>query len=125
MRIKNNRVNGAQVSVSGKNQRGNSTTRRIRCNSINGKSDIEAWPYVENELGVRIGIPIYIEVKASTGGRQSDNQKIFEKDMIDRGYYYFIAKSVSDTIQGINNICEDIEKKLPGFKMKIIKMKAT
>lgn len=125
MGIKSNRVNGGQVFIDGINKRGHKTTRTIRCNSINGKSDIECWPFVENELGVRIGIPIYIEVKASHGGKQRDAQKQFEKDMKDRGYYYFIARSVEDTLNGIREIANDIEAKIPGFKMKIPKVRRT
>jgi hypothetical protein len=121
--IPNNRVNGAQVSVQGKNRRGNSSTRMIRCNSINGKADIEAWVYAENEDGDRIGIPLYIEVKASHGGRQSEKQKDFEEMLKSRGFFYILANSLESAYNGIVEAKEIVEKKLSGFKLNIGRLK--
>ena len=121
MGIANNRVNGGQFIMSGKNKRGTASTRRVKCNSIRGKSDIEAWTFISKD-GIRVGIPIYIEVKASHGGKQSDNQKEFEKMLSDRGYYYFIADSLDSFYDGMDAVKEDIESKLPGFEMKYKKV---
>jgi hypothetical protein len=118
-KLPNNRVNGAQVSVQGKNKRGNSSTRRIRCNSINGKADIEVWTFAENSDGEKIGIPLYIEVKASHGGRQSDDQKSFEDMLKNRGYFYILANSLESAYNGMVEAKNTIEKKLPGFKLNI------
>ena len=122
-KLPHNRVNGAQVSISGKNKRGNHSERRIRCNSINGKSDIEVWTSAENDAGVRIGIPLYIEVKASHGGRQSEDQKKFQDMLENRGYYYILARSLKEAYEGMVNAKKDIESKLPGFKFDIGRLK--
>lgn len=122
-RIPHNRVNGAQVSIEGKNRHGNNSARRIRCNSMNGKADIEAWLYAENDKGVTIGVPIYIEVKASHGGRQSDSQKSFQEMLENRGYYYILARSLKEAYDGMVEAKKDIDSKLPGFKLDIGRLK--
>lgn len=117
-KIVNNRVNGAQVSVSGENKRGNSTSRRIRCSSMNGKADVEGWSYMEHTTsGRRIGVMLYIEVKASSGGRQSDDQKAFELMLKERGYHYCVARSVKDVYDFIIAVRDEMELLLPGWKM--------
>lgn len=118
-KILNNRVNGAQVSVSGENSRGNATKRKIRCSSMNGKADVEAWLFAESPSGVRLGIMCYIEVKKSHGGKQSDDQKTFQALMEERGYYYTLATSVKDVYSFFVIMKEDVEKKLPGWKLDI------
>ena len=124
-KILNNRVNGAQVSVPGKNKYGKATVRRIRCNSMNGKADIEAWLYAENDSGFKIGIMLYIEVKASHGGVQSKSQKDFEKEIVSRGYYYVVARGLKDVYEKMVFIKKDIESNIPGFKIDIGRVKVT
>ena len=118
-RLPANRVNGAQISVAGKNKRGNSSTRRIRCNSINGKADIEVWTYAEDKEGTRIGIPLYIEVKASHNGKQSEDQKLFQSMVESRGYYYILAKSLKEAYDGMCKAKDDIDSKLSEYKLNI------
>jgi hypothetical protein len=122
-KLPNNRVNGAQVSINGTNRRGNSSTRRIRCNSINGKSDIEVWPFAENEKGQRIGIPLYIEVKASHGGRQSDDQKAFQAMLEHRGYFYILANSLESAYRGMEKARDEVADRLLGYKLDIGRLK--
>ncbi len=122
-KIMNNRVNGAQISVLGKNKRGASTTRRIRCNSINGKADIESWFTATNSNGYKIGIMLYIEVKASHGGVQSKDQKIFEAGLIDRGYYYVLARSLKDVYEKMKDMKSDFEENVIGFTLNIGRLK--
>ena len=115
-KIPHNRVNGAQLTVKGKNKRGKEVSRVVRCNSINGKSDIEAWVYAEKD-DIKIPITIYIEVKASSGGRQSADQKKFQKTIEDTGGFYFIVKSIEDIKQALQNVKAELESRLPGFKV--------
>lgn len=115
-KIPNNRVNGAQFTAEGKNKRGNPTKRSIRCNSINGKADIEAWTYIKKGDDI-IGITLYIEVKRSHGGSQSKDQKLFQEMLENRGHYYVVARSVEDVQKFIKSVKEYIEEKLPGWKL--------
>jgi len=115
-KIPHNRVNGAQLIAKRKNKRGKEVSRAIRCNSINGKSDIEAWLYAEKD-GVKIPITIYIEVKASSGGRQSVNQKKFQNMIEATGGFYFIVRSIEDIKQALIKTKEEIEKRIPGFSI--------
>lgn len=122
-RIMHNRVNGAQISVVGKNKRGTSSTRKIRCNSINGKADIEAWFTAKNSEGYKIGVMLYIEVKASHRGRQSVDQKDFERELVDRGYYYVLANSLQAVYDKMVWIKNDFESNVSGFILDIGKAK--
>ena len=125
-KIMHNRVNGAQISVAGTNRRGNSSSRTIRCNSINGKGDIEIWLYADNSSSKqRIGITAYIEVKKSHGGVQSDNQKSFEENLNQRGHYYVVARSLNDVYKFLLYMKSDISEKLPGWELDIGRAKLT
>jgi len=116
-KIPHNRVNGAQFSIDGKNKRGNPSKRMVRCNSINGKADIEVWMHAENNEGYIIGIPLYIEVKSSHGGRQSDSQKEFQEMLESRGYKYILARSLDDVVSGVRELGAEVSEKLAGYKL--------
>jgi len=114
--IPNNRVNGAQFTATGTNKRGNSSTRRIRCNSINGKADIEAWTYATDGKH-KIGITLYIEVKKSHGGKQSDDQIKFQ-DMLERnGHFYTVARSIEDVVEFMSSVKNSIESSMDGWTL--------
>ena len=115
-KILNNRVNGAQFTAEGKNKRGTSTKRRIRCNSINGKADIEAWTYITNGT-IKIGITLYIEVKRSHGGSQSSDQKNFQAMLEDRGHFYTIARSIKDVVDFMADVDRFIQDNLVGWRL--------
>ncbi len=123
-RIPNNRVNGAQFSASGTNKRGSTTTRRIRCNTINGKADIEAWTFITNGE-VKMGITLYIEVKKSHGGVQSSDQKNFQAMLEDSGHFYTIARSIEDVVLFMSEVNSFIEVTLPGWKLNMGRAKLT
>ena len=118
-KIPNNRVNGAQISVSGENKRGNAASRRIRCSSMNGKADVEAWLYAIGPNGEKIGVMAYIEVKKSHGGSQSDDQKKFQAMLESRGYYYVVANSLKKVYEFFLFMKGDVENKMPGWKLDI------
>lgn len=118
-KIFHNRVNGAKFTLSSKNKRGNRTSRVVRCNSINGKSDIEAWLTLNGPKSEKLGIPLYIEVKNSSGGKQGDDQKKFQDNMETRGFYYTLASSVADVYSYLLFMEKDIKNKLPGWVLDI------
>lgn len=123
-RIPNNRVNGAQFNASGTNKRGSATTRRIRCNSLNGKADIEAWTYITDGT-IKIGITLYIEVKRSHGGTQSNDQKSFQAMLEDNGHFYTVARSVDDVVKFMQEIDSFIKETLPGWILYTGRVKLT
>ena len=111
-----NRVNGAQFSASGTNKRGSATTRRVRCNTLNGKADIEAWTFMTNGK-VKIGITLYIEVKRSHGGKQSDDQINFQAMLENNGHFYMVARSVDEVMIFLVQVQEFIQKTLDGWTL--------
>lgn len=123
-RIANNRVNGAQFTAEGKNKRGAATKRRIRCNSINGKADIEAWTYI-SKGDYKIGVTIYIEVKKSHGGKQSDDQVNFQVMLEERGHFYIVARSVKDVTDFMAKVKIYLEDQLPGWTFNAGRAKLT
>jgi len=123
-RISNNRVNGAQFSASGTNKRGGTTTRRIRCNSLNGKADIEAWTYITDGKA-KIGITLYIEVKKSHGGRQSDDQKSFQEMLENSGHFYTVARSLEEVVSFMGEVDRFIKETLPGWSLNTGRAKLT
>ena len=114
--IPNNRVNGAQFTASGTNKRGNSSTRRIRCNSMNGKADVEAWTYITNGK-TKIGVTLYIEVKRSHGGKQSDDQKKFQEMLENNGHFYVVARSIEDVVDFMSRVKSFIEEEMVGWTL--------
>ncbi len=114
--IPNNRVNGAQFTAEGTNRRGNSTKRRIRCNSLNGKADVEAWTYI-TDGNIKIGITLYIEVKRSHGGKQSDDQKNFQSMLENNGHFYTVARSVEDVVKFMSAVKKFIESSIKGWTL--------
>ena len=119
LNIPANRVNGGMFKVGGSNKRNTPYTRSVRCNSMNGKADIEAWLYAENDEGIRIGVPLYIEVKASSGGRQSENQKVFEEMLVKTGHNYVVARSIEDVYTKLKEMKIFTANHLKGFDLNI------
>jgi hypothetical protein len=115
MRIDYNRVNGAAMKFSGKNKRGNLSNRMVRCNSITGKADLELWCHIENGDS-KICIPVYLEVKRPKGGSQSSDQKKFQSMIEGHGGYYFIVRSIEETMIALSSTKKDIEQKALGWK---------
>ena len=99
LRIVNNRVNSASLQAKGTGGK----SRTIRCNSLNGKSDLEAWLEVKTSKGMSFGITLYIEVKSKTG-KQRPSQKEFEELMKRSSQQYILARSVGDVINAICDI---------------------
>jgi hypothetical protein len=58
------------------------------------------------------GVPValYLEVK-STKGRQSDSQKKFEYDAQVMGGYYFVVRSVQETISALECLEAEVRQK--------------
>lgn len=112
-----NRVNsGAQVI------RGEGKTRAFRCNSLNGKSDLEFWMHYENEAGFRIPITVYAEVKAEKG-KQLPSQVEYQRLMEKTGQHYMIARSVADIVNYICDLRDDALKHIPDFKLVVGRVK--
>jgi len=117
-RVDFNRVNGAQFTIAGKNKRGNSSTRVVRCNSMKGKADIEIWGHAQKD-NIQIPIVLYVEVKKSKGGVQSAHQKDFEKMIESHGGYYAVIRSLDELLTFLGEVDKDISSKLSGFRLKL------
>lgn len=105
LRILNNRVNSASLQAKGENGK----RRTIRCNSLNGKSDLEAWLEVRNDNGLSFGITLYIEVKSATG-KQLKSQVDFEELMNRTSQKYILARSVGDVVNAICDIRDEFKE---------------
>ena len=108
-----NRVNSGASQIEGRN---------LRCNSLNGKSDLEFWLHYENEAGYKIPIAIYAEMKSKTG-KQRPSQVEYQKLMEKTGQHYFVARSVADVINYICDLRDDAKENIPGFRLVIGKIR--
>ena len=59
----------------------------------------------------QIPIDVGLEVKTKSG-RQSDSQKIFERDVLDVHGFYFIVRSVEDVINALNKVKAEVEDRI-------------
>lgn len=87
------RMNTGMMTAEGKNGK----KRFIRFGTV-GMADILALPTISGiHKGSRIEwtAPVFVEVKSPTG-KQSQEQKSFERQVKDAGAYYFVARSVED-----------------------------
>lgn len=50
-----------------------------------------------------LGVPLYLEVKAPTSSRVSDDQKKFIKNVTAMGGFAFVVKSVDDVIKALKS----------------------
>jgi hypothetical protein len=82
------RVNVSGTWRPGLNKYTYSTTRR-------GLSDI---------VGTWQGLSLYIEVKASKGDRQSDDQRKVEQEVTAAGAYYYLAHDFTGVVEWINTL---------------------
>lgn len=57
---------------------------------------------VSDLIIVLVGQVFFIELKRPKGGRQSENQKIFQEEVEKRGHTYLIWKSLDDAVDFIN-----------------------
>ena len=116
-KIAHNRVNNGQfyVSEDTTDKYGNRRRRRrvVRCNSMNGISDIVVYGFIELENGSKVHSPIYLEVKSQTG-RQSQHQKDFEKLVVGGGGFYFIVKSIEDVVRAFRTVEETVRDSTGG-----------
>lgn len=108
-----NRVNNGQFEMSSATRR-----RKIRCNSMEGISDLEIYTYAENEHGTRLQIMIYLEVKTITG-KPRETQVDFGNTIDELGGLYFIVKSIEDTYKSLLVSQQYISKVMPGYKLYI------
>jgi len=111
-----NRVNSGAQRITDEGR-----TRVFRCNSLNGKSDLEFWMHYENEDGFKIPVSVYAEVK-SEKGKQLPSQVEYQRLMEKTGQHYMIARSVPDIINFICDLKDD-EQHIPGFKLVIGRIK--
>jgi hypothetical protein len=111
--ILNNRVNGGAIRLKNtKNQ-----YRMFRCNSLNGKADIECWLALRSPT-FTLGITVYLEVKRDRE-KQSPSQLEFERLMKKTGQHYFVVHSITDAINVFCNLKESIEANMAGYTLDI------
>lgn len=122
-KLTHNRVNNGQFQMSSEKASGATKKRRIRCNSLEGISDLEIFTYMENEFGTRIQIMIYMEVKTEVG-KQSETQMGFENVIDGLGGLYFIVTSVKELYNALLVSKDYVERAVPGFKLYIGRAKA-
>lgn len=91
--------------------------RRLQCNSISGKADLEAWVSIVLESGYEIGVTYYIEVK-SKQGKQRTTQKNFESLIGRTSSKYIIARSIDDVMNSFCDFDEEIKREIPGARLK-------
>lgn len=46
---------------------------------------------------------LFLEMKRRKGGRQSEEQRLFEADVTEKGYRYILAKGANEAISAIRN----------------------
>lgn len=96
---------------------------RVRCNSILGKSDLEAWFKLKNkdDSCMSIGACLYMEIKSPTG-RQSPNQKKFQGMMEERAQKYVIVRTLEESVSAVLSWKKEIEKNYPDLTLEIGKL---
>lgn len=98
---------------------------RVRCNSIQGKADLEAWVAMKPTDKTRkvspIGLCAYIEVKSSTG-RQNPNQKKFQALMEATSQKYMVVRSLQETVEKMVEWKAELKKDFPDFDLDIGKL---
>ena len=114
MGIVSNRVNSGSFQTGGK--------RRVACNSMDGKSDVEAWFKVEGANGFSFGVAIYIELKTAKG-KQLPTQVEFERLLKLTSQKYMLVRSVADFINQLCDFRDDIKENVPGFRLVTGKVK--
>jgi len=112
MNILANRVNSGAVKI--KNTHGG--YRSFRCNSINGKSDIECWLTIKGKNGFSIGVSVYLEVK-KPGERQLKSQKEFEELMSRTNQKYCVVRSVADVVNFFCDFRDEVRENMDGFEL--------
>ena len=124
-RVLYNRINNGKFVIkesrTDKYGRNRNSQRAIQCNTINGIPDIEVFASILKGDNPIIQIPIYLEVKSKTG-RQSKNQKVFEKKIKDAGGYYYIVRGIEDVKEAFEITAKDVRNKFgEGFSLGYIK----
>lgn len=87
------RQNTGMMTAEGKNGK-----KRFIHFGVVGMADILALPTISgihNGSRIEWTAPVFIEIKSPTG-KQSQEQKSFERQVKDAGAYYFVARSVED-----------------------------
>lgn len=109
--ILSNRVNGGSTVIDSPYGK-----RTFRCNSLNGKSDLEIWLEIKSESGYSLGVVVYIEVKSKTG-KQSASQVEFERLMNKTSQKYIVVRSVADVINFLCDFRDEVKEEMPGFSL--------
>ena len=107
-KIFHNRVNNGQFIIKGEYDgvKRKSSTRSVRCNSINGVPDITVYAYAMFQDKPPLHIPIYLEVKTATG-RQSKSQKEFQERI---GGYYYLVRGIEDVIEAFDKVSQHLKE---------------
>ena len=112
-RILFNRINNGQFfieeNVRDKYGRQRRKKRAVRCNSINGLSDIEVFGVLEKNGKPLLPIIIYLEVKTKTG-RQSHHQKLFQQRIESAGGFYYVVRSIDDVKKAFEKTVRKIKE---------------
>jgi len=112
MGILANRVNSGAIKI----KNANGGYRSFRCNSLNGKSDIECWLKIQGDNGYEIGIVIYFEVKKK-GEKQLPSQKEFESLMHQTNQKYCVVESVADAVNFLCDLRDEVAVNMDGFNL--------
>ena len=113
--ILTNRVNSGSFT--------GATGVRVRCNSILGKSDLEAWFKLKNkdDSKMSIGVCLYMEIKSPTG-RQSPNQKKFQNKIEERSQKYVIVRTLEESVAAVMLWKAELEQSYPDLTLEIGKL---
>lgn len=100
-----NRVNNGSFIMQGKRK-----SRRIKCNSLRGKSDLEAWITIRSKTTKKeFAICVYIEVKTAKG-KMLPSQKEFKETLERHNGKYILARSVSSCINQLIDYKDELEE---------------
>ena len=61
---------------------------------------------ISDSIAVKNGIVIFLEAKREVGGKQSDEQKVFENDIVSHGGNYLCCNSLENLILKIGRLTE-------------------
>ena len=115
--ILSNRVNSGAFKIITPDR--GTRNRGVRCNSINGKSDIESWIRILSPKGdIGLGITLYIEVKRP-GEKQNPNQVEFQRLMKKTSQEYWLVTSPSDVINHLLDFETLLGENLPGWTVDV------
>ena len=66
-----------------------------------------SYPGLVDRIAVKGGRTLYLEIKKPIGGKQSENQKLFQENIEKAGEEYFIIRNLEDLIKGLEGGEED------------------